>query len=151
MSNKTNNEIKRQKKVLYLEDEPFVVKKLVLSLELLGWNVTLVTEIEDLFNALETNRYDIIMLDIMIPVPKKMNRFTEQEINQMDNGMSTGIVLAKKIFSMEEYQQLPILFHSAKKNPLGDNPNLPTDKCGYLRKPELATLVADKLDELIKS
>lgn len=149
MPKKNNNEINKQKRVLYLEDEPFIAKSLAVNLELFGWDVKLVSDIDAFFNELESSHFDNLILDIMIPVPNSNGCFTEREISQMDDGMNTGVVLAKKVWSKDEYRDLPILFLSAKKDPRGEDPTLSSPKCGYLRKPELAKTVNDKLNELL--
>lgn len=143
-----------KKKVLFFDDEPFISDILAQSLRLFDWNVTLVTEIDKLFIELNISKFDVIILDIMAPIPEsdsKYFKFTKQEINEMDDGMNTGVVVAKKIWEMPTYKDTPILFLSAKKDPRPDNPELQTDKCGYLRKPVLTSTVSEKLNELIKS
>ena len=148
---RNNKESKKLKRVLYFDDEPFVAKSLTVNLELFGWDVKLVSEIEDLFKELETNKYDILMLDIMLPVPEATERFTEKEISQMEDGVNTGVVIVKKIWGFDEYKQLPIMFLSAKKDPRSDDSKLLNNRCDYLRKPELAKTVNAKLEELIKN
>lgn len=146
---KTKKEEK--KKVLYFDDEPFITEALARSLELFGWDVRNVSEIDYLFNELKTHQFNVLILDIMAPVPNTENRyvsFTPEEIDKMDNGLNVGIVLAKKIW-YELKMNIPILFLSAKKNPIPEEPDLEKIKCDYLRKPQLAKDVEKKLNELL--
>jgi DNA-binding response OmpR family regulator len=146
---KTKKEEK--KKVLYFDDEPFITQALAQSLELFGWDVILVSEIDVLFRELKTHQFNVLILDIMAAVPNSENRyvsFTPEEIDKMDNGLNVGIVLAKKIW-YELKMNIPILFLSAKRNPIPEEPELDEIKCAYLRKPQLAKEVEKRLNELL--
>ena len=51
-------------RVLFFDDDPFISKTLVDTLELLGWDVTLISEIDDLFIKLNSIlQFDVIILD----------------------------------------------------------------------------------------
>lgn len=139
-------------RVLYFDDEPIISNAVVNSLGLLGWDVTFVSEIDELFKELNNNHYDALIMDIMAPTPSANNRyvtFTRKEIEDMNNGMNTGVVLTKKIITMPKYKGIPILFLSARKNPLPENPELNNCNCDYLRKPQLSRTVDIKLKELL--
>lgn len=141
-------------KVLYFDDEPFIAKALVEHLRILyERDVTLVFEINDLFEELESNHYDIIVLDIMAPIPPFDNhfvRFTKNEIKEMDGGLSTGIVLARKIW--ESYERISLLFFSARSRPEAIAKFQKEGRqCEYLRKPELAKTVNEALNQLTKT
>lgn len=155
-SNYPNEHTKRRssriikKKVLCFDDESFISSALVSGLKLQGWDVTPVSKIDDLFQKLSYNHYDVLIMDIMAPVPESSNIFTQKEINEMSNGMNTGIVLAKKIWQMEEYKDVPFLFLSSRTYPRSLNHDLMANKkyC-YLRKPETANVINKKLMELL--
>ena len=134
--------------VLYFDDEPFISRALAEHLRLIyKWNVTLVSEIKDLFDELNGNEYDIIILDIMTPVPD-FHTFTKREIKEMEDGMSTGIVLAKRIW--KNSPDIPILFLSARSQPEAISKfKEEGKKCVFLRKPELAETVDTTLDQLL--
>ncbi len=145
------NKTEQKNKVLFFDDEPFITAALTLSLELLGWKVTLVSDIDKLFKELTTHQFDIIITDIMAPIPNMENKyinFSQQEIDKMDVGLNTGVVLSKRIWK-EFNENIPILFLSARRNPIPEDPELGNYKCAYLRKPQLAKEVDEKLNELL--
>lgn len=145
-------EILEKNKVLFFDDEPFISNSLANSLELFGWNVSLVSSAEELFEEL-SDLYNILILDIMAPVPKSdfsSMSFSKTEIKDMENGMSTGIVLAKKIW--EQNKKIPILFLSARRRPEVINTFMMEGRrCDCLRKPELAATIHQKLLQLLNS
>ena len=140
-------------RVLFFDDDPFISKTLVDTLELLGWDVTLISEIDDLFIKLNSIlQFDVIILDIMAPIPQADSgyvKFTKKEINEMNDGLNTGVVATKKIWQMEKYKNTPILFLSIAKDPRFENPELQNDKCDYLRKPEKARTIGERLINLL--
>lgn len=142
----------KNKRILFFNDEPFISISLVHGLSLFGWEVTLVSEAEDLFRELKNNQYDVIIMDIMAPIPPLENehvKFTQKEIDEMDGGINTGVVLAKKLLSKAEYANTPILFLSARRNPLLENHELNNYKCHYIRKPALASDICNALQDLL--
>lgn len=149
-----NNKKAKKWRVLYFDDEPFINFPLAESLKLLNWDVTFVDSIDELFNKLNNHQFDILILDIMVPLPSSIEdynhiQFSQSEIIEMREGMHTGVVLAKKIWSIENYLDIPILFLSAKRNPIPYDAFLQEKKCDYLRKPELAKEVSEALIRLL--
>ena len=147
------NKKEQKKKVLFFDDEPFITAALTHSLELFGWKVTLVSEIDDLFKELKTRQFDILILDLMAPIPNQENKyinFTLDEIDAMKDaqGTNVGVILAKKIWNKMK-KSIPILFLSAKKNPIPEDLELKRITCDYLRKPQFARAVDEKLKELL--
>ena len=146
----TNN---KKNRVLFFDDDPFTVKSLTLNLGLLGWIVTFVSDIDEMFHELNRNQYDILILDIVAPVPEagkcKYIEFLESEIDKMDDGMLTGVVLAKKVWSMDNFKKIPVLFHSARSNPIPSDKELQNNNCVFIRKPEFAKNVNSKLLEML--
>lgn len=142
-------------KILFFDDQAFTIRSLTLNLELIGWDVKYVSEIDELFQELYQNQYDILILDIVAPIPDretcKYIHFTESEIDEMDDGMLTGVVVAKKIWSIEKYKEIPVLFHSARSNPIPNDKVLQNSKCYFMRKPEFAKNVDQKLHEMLNS
>jgi len=151
----TSIEIKDNEKnnILFFDDDPFTVRSLTLHLESLGWNVKFVSDIDQLFHELNQNQYDILILDIVAPVPEmdkcKYVHFDVSEIDKMDDGMLTGVVLAKKIWHSEKYKEIPILFHSARSNPIPGDTELQNGNCSFIRKPEFAKNVVQILRNII--
>ena len=119
---------------------------------MIGWDVTLVSEIDDIFRELKTRQFDVLMLDLMAPIPNKENKyinFSQKEIDEMDMGLNVGVVLAKKIWK-EFNNDIPILFLSARRNPIPEGPELNNHNCGYLRKPQLVRDVDKKLTAIVE-
>lgn len=147
------NKTEQKNKVLFFDDEPYITAALTLSLELLGWKVTLVSDIDKLFKELTTHQFDIIIMDIMAPIPNMENKyinFTPKEIDEMDMGLNAGVVLSKRIWK-EFNENIPILFLSARRNPIPEDPELGNYKCAYLRKPQLAKEVDEKLHQMLNN
>ena len=140
---------KRRVKVLFFDDEVFISKTLTNTLILIGWDVTLVSEIDSLFEKLDKKRYDILILDIMAPIPNMKNKvitFKNKEIEEMNGGINTGVVIAKKIWHRKP--DLPILFLSARR--LDTILQLPRNRrFDYIRKPVLVDDLDIKLKELL--
>lgn len=140
-------------KLLFFDNQSFVVKSLVMNLKLRDWDVTLVSDIDELFHLLNRAQYHVLILDIMAPIPPlNCNNvsFTESEINEMNSGLNTGVVLAKRIWQHEKYKEVPILFLSGRADPIPTDPILQerkqNHKCDHLRKPQWAKDV----DQLLK-
>lgn len=142
-------------RVLHFDDEPFISMALVRGLELYGWDVTLVSEIDELFKELNNDHYDVLIMDIMAPIPQFENEhvtFSQEEIQRMDDGLNTGVILTEKIWQLEEYRDIPVLFLSARNRP--DEIELFLEsghKCEYLRKSQLAKTIDEKLKELLSN
>lgn len=143
-------------KLLYFDDEPFITGPLARNLEMAGWNVTMVSEIDDLFKELRTRKFNILILDIMAPIPDMHNRyinFSAQEIDEMsigeDNkGINSGVVIAKKVWR-EFDMEIPILFLSARRNPILEDKELKNYRCDYLKKPQRSAAVDKKLLDML--
>jgi CheY-like chemotaxis protein len=140
-------------KILYFDDEPFIAQNLCHELRFYGWNVVIVSAIDQLFQELANHRYDILILDIIAPVPDMKYHFVDfnsSEIEAMDGGMNTGIVLAEKIWEDKKNKDFPVLFLSRRRRP--DEIIqfiLKGKKCEYLRKPQLAKDIHATLQRLI--
>ncbi len=142
-------------RILHFDDEPFILKALAEILKLLGWDVTLVSEIDELFKELKNNHFDVLIMDIMAPTPQLENdhvTFSQEEIQRMSNGLNTGVILTEKIWRLEEYRDIPVLFLSARNRPDKITLFLQSGhKCEYLIKPQLAKTIDEKLRELLSN
>ncbi len=52
-------------------------------------------------------------MDIMAPIPEPENDhviFSYAEIWRMDDGINTGIILTEKLWQLEGYRDIPVLF-----------------------------------------
>ena len=142
---------KKKKMVLFFDDEPFITSAVARSLKLFDCDVTIVTQIDDLFRELKTRQFDILIMDIMAPIPNKENKyinFTSKEIDDMKMGLNTGVVLAKKIWR-DLIKNIPILFLSARRNPIPEDSELRNHNCDYLGKPQLARTIDEKLRDML--
>lgn len=140
----------KKNRVLYFDDDAFAADILARTLELYCWEITVVSKIDDLFQELrdENNTYNVLIMEIMAPTACSEEKlFTKNDIRNMEKGMSTGIVLARKIWETEKnYKQVPILFYSSKiVDPLPNNGL----NCYYLPKPTLAIVISDQLHQLL--
>lgn len=144
------NNIKEKKKILYFDDEPFLSICLVDSLKD-DWDVTFVDRVDELFKELNRHKFDILILDIMAPIPEMEYpyvSFTNREIDEMDEGINTGVVLAEKIWTEIDGNYI-ILFLTARRvdtiSQLSRN-----HKYDYIRKPILISDLNIKLESMIK-
>ena len=100
-------------RVLHFDDEPFQARALAENLKFFGWDVTLVSEIDGLFKELNNNHYDVLIMDIMAPIPQLENEhvtFSSEDIQRMDDGLNTGVIITEKIWQLEGYRDIPVLF-----------------------------------------
>lgn len=144
------------KKVLIFDDEPFIMDYLIKSLrEIYGWNgdkeIDFVSTVGELLNKTNSSdeTYSLFVLDVMVPMPSGdfKKQFTQQELDEMLGGMSTGLVIVKKIRQLERYTKTPVLYLSAR-----DIPNiLDSEKefTAYIRKPVSAEEISKKMNELL--
>lgn len=138
------NNSTEKRRVLFFDDEKFISGLMAQNLEMNGWDITFVDEINELFMELRSRQFDVLILDIMAPIPQKENKhvnFTSSEIDEMEEGMNTGVVLANKIWA-EIRKEQPILFLSAKQ--------LETEH-DYLLKPVFADELEMKLHDMLNS
>lgn len=144
-----------KKKVLHFDDEVFIIGVLAKNLELFGWDVTLVSDVDELFYELNNQSYDIIIMDIMVPLPKlnyEHITFTPKEIDEMKDGINTGLVVTKKIWQMDNYQSIPVLFLSARREPDAIIQFMQEGhKCSFLRKPVLTKDITNSLEKLLNN
>lgn len=55
------------KRVLIIEDEPFISELYIRSLSKAGYDVTVIVDGQEALQAAQTDNYDVILLDIMLP------------------------------------------------------------------------------------
>jgi DNA-binding response OmpR family regulator len=67
MGDQTKSNKADQRKVLCIEDEHFIGELYKRALTKSGYQVTLIADGEEALKAAETDQYDIILLDLMIP------------------------------------------------------------------------------------
>jgi len=86
------------KRILIVDDEPFVIKLLTVRLTANGYVVLAATDGLDMMAKLSTFRPDAIQMDVMLP------------------GMD-GVQLAERLGQMPSTENTPIIFHSALISP----------------------------------
>ena len=139
-------------KILFFDDEPFVTNYLVKSLqEIYGWTITYVSTIDDLLKEVKHNSeiFSLIVLDIMAPMPsgELKKQFTQQELDEMCDGMSLGLVMAKKIRQIEHYTKVPVLYLSARTSPYV--PDSEKGYTAYIRKPVSPGEISKEMNNLL--
>jgi two-component system alkaline phosphatase synthesis response regulator PhoP len=102
------------KRVLVVEDEEHILEGLVLNLELEGYDVTTATDGEEAVDRFKQERFDVIVLDVMLP---KMDGFAVCETIRLEN------------------RQVPILFLTAKDGGQDRVQGLKIGADDYLTKP----------------
>ncbi len=141
------------KRILFFDDEPFITKLLIDNLQNNhGWSkdnlgeITFVSKPEDVIGKAKKTIYDLFVLDIMVPIDQiGKDIFTYEEIGRMQNGDNTGVVIAEKIRSMNNYDKVPILFLSARIQP-----SQKMDNTDYIEKPAFASVVSEKMKTLLR-
>ena len=140
--------------ILFFDDEPSTTKMLIENLQKnYGWDkdgygeITFVSTPKELFDeANSLIKYDLFLLDIMVPIEEieRMNLFSKEEVDQMQQGDNTGVVLADKLRSIPKYNDVPFLFLSARIQSSKTMQNT-----SYLEKPPFASDVSDEMKKLL--
>lgn len=103
-----------KKRILFIEDEVFRNKAMFEMLKLDYYVDWVDSPKKALEKILHSETYDIIILDIMLPIDDES--FNENEKIRCDNGDNTGIVLAEKFLNDEKTRDIPIIFESARNH-----------------------------------
>ena len=93
---------------------------------------------DEVMALLAEEKFDLIVLDIMMPIPTS---WTDEDFKKSEWGINTGMVLFQKI--REKYPRLFILLYSARSEIQIDEYSF------YIRKPELAEKVVNKIKDFI--
>ncbi|TCC90463.1 response regulator transcription factor [Pedobacter frigiditerrae] len=117
------------KKLLLIEDEPFLAKVIEDSLTQKGYNVRYAADGKKGYSLFLNNRFDLLILDVMLP-------FTD------------GFTLAKQIRKNDEYT--PILFLTAKAETKDLIEGYKSGGNDYLKKPFSLEELFLRVDELLK-
>jgi CheY-like chemotaxis protein len=127
------------KKILLVDDDIKTMRSLVEDLQITyGFEVVHLGIIDNVIEVLNGSRFDIMILDIMMPIP---SGWSFDEIRRSSEGISTGEVLYEKI--RNTFPELPILIYSAKEvKPFIDKKTI------ILRKPELPSEIVNRINKL---
>lgn len=144
-------------KILFFDDEPFITNYMVRNLqENYEWNgdkeMTFVSNVEDLLQIINNDdlTYNLFVLDLMAPMPsgEEKKQFSQDELDNMDEGRLLGWVMAKKIRKMEKYKNVPVLYLSARSTPpISDSEK---EYTAYTRKPVSPVEISKMMKELLK-
>jgi DNA-binding response OmpR family regulator len=104
------------KKILLVDDEEDIVNLVRLILEDAGYVVTTTTDGREALKKLQNERYDLLLLDIMMPFLSGW-----ELLEQLRNDAST--------------KDLPVAMLTARASPQDDMHPHPTDYCDYITKP----------------
>jgi DNA-binding response OmpR family regulator len=87
-----------KKRLLLAEDERAIAKALTLKLNLSGFEVEAVSNGEDALSAIKNKKFDLLLLDIMMP---KMDGFTVmEEMKKMKN--KTPVIILSNLSQEED-------------------------------------------------
>ena len=117
------------KKLLLVEDEPFLAKVIEDSLKQKGYQVTYANDGKKGYNLFLNDNFDVLVLDVMLPF--------------MD-----GFTLAKQIRKIN--QNIPILFLTAKTETIDLVAGYESGGNDYLKKPFSLEELFLRIDQLLK-
>lgn len=155
----------KPERIIWLDDEAFIIKAQRMHLHnKYGYNIDFFTDVNEFINSFFTNNYDFIILDVMMLVEDfNKNRyitFTKGDYNDMDDGMNTGCVIARKICQCDikdkiferNFEEIPILFYSGRNERRIDNyVSVYCRNYLILRKPQLTIGLHEAISKLYKS
>jgi len=128
------------KKILVVDDDKHgVTINLIEELLLNDFEVLTRNEVDGLLEHIIDNHYDLLILDVMMPVPASWNR--EMQLAS-ESGLRTGVVLFN--LTRKHFPTLPVLIYSALTHGIKHN------KYTYsIRKPEFTNIIIQKVLELL--
>lgn len=97
-------------KILIVDDDVDFIEIAQLNLEKYNYEIDSATNGEDMFKKLKQNKYDLILLDLMI------------------DHYDSGFAYSHKIKSTEEYKNIPIILCTAVASETGRKFDLKTDE-----------------------
>ena len=87
-----------KKKILVVEDEKAIVRSLTLKLAFSGFEVAVAYDGEEALNLLEKEKFDLILLDLMMP---KVDGFTVLQ-KMREKGDKTPVIVASNLSQEED-------------------------------------------------
>ncbi len=110
--------------ILIIEDDPFTQQFYQFLFSKFGYNILLTEDGDEVFNILEVNEVDLIIMDINL----KNTYFNNQKVD--------GVFLTKKIKKETIYSNTPIILVTAYQKKPGDS-NYIDESCAddYIVKP----------------
>lgn len=106
-----------KKKILWIEDESFMIKGLLRPMEKLGFEIDVATSaLEGFQKSKNWNDYDILVVDLIIPLSGD-EKTIPQTVRDWANEPFAGIGLVKWL-ATELNVEVPVLLLSVVQNPL---------------------------------
>lgn len=90
------------KKVLLVEDEPFLSGMYQTKLKLEGFDVTAAMEGEEALSKVDAGPFDIILLDIMMP---KLNGFAVLKAIRQEKKLATPVIMLTNLGQKSDIEQ----------------------------------------------
>ncbi len=97
-----------EKRVLWLDDNPMTQEPYIGPMVKAGFSVTVKDNVSEAEKELETNDFDLLILDVMIPTLDSR----EEEIytpSDTDQGRKTGLLFYKRMKSVLENKRIAVL------------------------------------------
>ena len=117
------------KKILLVDDEPYIIKSLSFVLEKKGYNVLCANNGDDALDKIKSYRPDLVLLDVMMP--KK-------------NGYDVCLEIRK----YQEFKDLYIIMLTAKSQDVDKEKGLQAGANDYLTKPFSPVKMLQRLEEI---
>ena len=142
-----------EKKILFFDDEVLPSENLIRNLVTnYGHQITCVSTVADFMEELTKEKYSLLIIDVMAPITSNIETlgFTNKESESIkkQEGLITGIVLAERVWRESGYENIPIIFFTAKA-PFKLNYK-ENRKIRILQKPVLAKNFSKEINELIE-
>jgi CheY-like chemotaxis protein len=140
-------------RILYFDDEKWMSGTLQKNLQETypQYQIYRVSTIQLFLAELQSHeRYDLIMLDIMAPMAlitendDVRKKFSITDINGMSDGLNIGEILYREVRAINWCSEIPVLFYSAKQKV-----NIQDSNTAFIRKPEFANVIHDKIQSLL--
>ena len=119
-----------QKKILFVDDEPTIVKLVTFRLKANGYDVVTAVDGQEALDIAESENPDIILLNLMLP---KIN----------------GYQVCEKLKQNNKLKNTPIIMLTARVQDSEIEKGLAMGASAYLTKPFEAQDLLDKIEELL--
>lgn len=105
-----------KKRILIVDDEEDIVNLVTLILEDAGYEVRACSNGVEALMRLENEKYDLVLLDIMLPT-------------------LSGWEVLRELRTTSRNKEIPVALLTARASPRDDNKQYPSDYCDYITKP----------------
>ncbi|MCM8763285.1 MAG: response regulator [Candidatus Omnitrophica bacterium] len=119
------------KKILFIEDEPDILKTTTIFLQAEGFEVVSATDGMEGLEKARTQNPDLIIMDIMLP--------------KLD-----GYKLCRMLKFDERYKDIPVIFFTARAQDQDEQISKEVCADAFIKKPVEPKVLIDKVKELLK-